>query len=97
MRIILAGGSGLVGQALIPLLSAHEVTLLTRRPLPDDLQQLHANVKDWGDAVARYQYDVAISTIGSTIKQAARAKPLRLSIAILSPTLRAAHVVLSSR
>lgn len=74
MRIVLAGGSGLVGRALLPRLRDHAVVAIGRRALGDDAgvlaDQLVAPVEAWPDLLAGQQLDAAISTLGTTIRQA---------------------------
>lgn len=73
MKIIVAGGTGLIGSLLLKRLSGHDLTLIGRRTNPDALsnaQQLIGDTADWPSLMADVKCDVAISTLGSTMAQA---------------------------
>jgi uncharacterized protein YbjT (DUF2867 family) len=70
MRVLLAGASGLVGGLLVPKLSAHDLTLLGRRKIGLDVAQLIGPTEAWPDIIAAHMFDVGISTLGTTIRQA---------------------------
>jgi len=66
LRILLAGGSGLIGGLLKPLLERHALTTIGRRESDD----LTGSVADWPALIAGQRFDVVISTLGTTIRQA---------------------------
>jgi uncharacterized protein YbjT (DUF2867 family) len=70
MRVLLAGASGLVGGLLVPKLSAHDLTLLGRRKIGSDAAQLIGATEDWPDMIDGHAFDISISTLGTTIRQA---------------------------
>lgn len=70
MRILLAGGSGLIGRLLVPLLAAHDTTLIGRRATGGNPRELTGAVEDWPALIAGSAFDLAISTLGTTIRQA---------------------------
>jgi uncharacterized protein YbjT (DUF2867 family) len=74
-RIVIAGGSGLVGKQAAALLarSGFEVHLVSRRPsalLTQELQEHVAPTADWPAIVASIKPDTAISCLGTTIRKA---------------------------
>jgi uncharacterized protein YbjT (DUF2867 family) len=70
MTIILAGGSGLIGQATAKRLQGPALGLVTRRKLDCDAQQMVAAVVEWPSHIRAAKPNIAISTLGTTIKQA---------------------------
>lgn len=72
-RIAMIGATGLIGRSLAPLLVAagHEVVLVGRRSagVAGAKEKIGA-VADWPSLLAEQSIDVAISTLGTTIKQA---------------------------
>lgn len=74
MQIALIGASGLVGAALLErLLVDHDVLVLARRPLGVEhprLRERIAPIADWPAALDGEALDAAISTLGTTIRQA---------------------------
>lgn len=74
MHIALIGATGLVGTALLErLLVDHDVLVLARRPLAVEHPRLRehvAPIADWPAALAGERIDVAISTLGTTSRQA---------------------------
>jgi uncharacterized protein YbjT (DUF2867 family) len=70
--IIIAGASGLVGGALVRALSPRPVLLLVRRHLPafEAIPQIVAEPDAWPEIVRTSGAVVAISTLGTTIRQA---------------------------
>lgn len=72
MRIAMIGATGLVGRALAPRLAAtHEVLLIGRRTAGvSGAQERIAPMSEWPALLADVQVDIAISTLGTTIKQA---------------------------
>lgn len=69
MRVLLAGGSGLIGGLLVPLLAEHDLTLIGRRATGAK-HELTGAVSDWPQLIAGKAFDVVISTLGTTIRQA---------------------------
>lgn len=74
-KIVIAGGSGLVGKQLAGLLAHNgfEVHLVSRRPSAPSTSNLHEHVAssdDWPAIVARIKPAVAISCLGTTIRTA---------------------------
>ena len=73
MRIILAGATGLVGGLLLPKLAGHDVTIIARREIanaPQGSTQLIGAMGEWPRLMAGGAWDIAISCLGTTIKQA---------------------------
>jgi uncharacterized protein YbjT (DUF2867 family) len=70
MRIVFAGASGLVGRQLLALLGRHDVTLLARREFGFAGRQRIGPADGWPALIAGEQFDAAISTLGTTIRQA---------------------------
>ncbi len=73
MRIAMIGATGLIGRALAPLLVAagHEVVLVGRRSAGvAAAREKIGPMADWPSMIADESADVAISTLGTTIKQA---------------------------
>ena len=74
-KIVIAGGSGLVGKQLAGLMAHNgfEVHLVSRRPSAPSTPNLHEHVAssdDWPAIVARIKPAVAISCLGTTIRTA---------------------------
>jgi uncharacterized protein YbjT (DUF2867 family) len=74
-KIMLAGASGLIGGNLVQILSGtgHEVHIMGRRKLPDfppAILQHVADAGDWPAIVKQQGADIAISCLGTTMKQA---------------------------
>jgi uncharacterized protein YbjT (DUF2867 family) len=74
-KIVIAGGSGLVGKQVADLLARNgfEVHLVSRRPTVQSMPNVHEHVApsdDWPAIVARIKPDVAISCLGTTIRAA---------------------------
>ncbi len=69
-NIILAGASGLVGGLLAARLNSHNLTAIGRRAAPGITDQRIAPVAEWPALVATLKPDVAISTLGTTIRAA---------------------------
>lgn len=70
MRLLFAGATGLVGGHLLNLVGRHDVTLVGRRPVEAGVEQLIGPPEQWADLIAGREFDVAISTLGTTIRQA---------------------------
>ena len=72
MRIAMIGATGLIGRALAPRLAAtHDLLLIGRRAAGvPGAQERIAPMPEWPAMLADAQVDVAISTLGTTIKQA---------------------------
>ncbi len=77
MRVLLAGGTGLIGRLLLKTLPGMEgvaaVDTISRRPLADAdprITQHVAAMTDWPTMVGALSPDVAISTLGTTMRQA---------------------------
>lgn len=70
MRILLAGGSGLIGELLVAQLGEHELTLIGRRATGASARELTGPVGDWPGLIAGLAFDIVISTLGTTIRQA---------------------------
>ncbi len=66
------GATGLIGRALAPkLAAAHDVLLIGRRSAGiDGVEERVGPIEEWPDMLAGETIDVAISTLGTTIKQA---------------------------
>jgi uncharacterized protein YbjT (DUF2867 family) len=76
-RVLLAGGSGLVGRQLVDLLAAEtacELSLIVRSPLvgaPANVRQHVGPTERWPEVIADLgQIDVAISCLGTTMRTA---------------------------
>ena len=74
-KIVIAGGSGLVGKQVADLLARNgvEVHLVSRRPTVQSMPNVQEHVAlsdDWPAIVARIKPDVAISCLGTTIRAA---------------------------
>ena len=74
-RIVIAGGSGLVGRQAAEMLAraGFAVHLVSRRPSPSlapGIEEHVAPIADWPTIVARLKPDVAISGLGTTIRTA---------------------------
>ena len=73
MRIAMIGATGLIGRALAPRLVAaqHDVLLIGRRPAGiSGAEERVAPTDQWPGLLAGEAVDVAISTLGTTIRQA---------------------------
>jgi uncharacterized protein YbjT (DUF2867 family) len=73
MKIILAGASGLVGGHLARLLPSASLTLIGRREIAEldpAIEQCVAPAEEWAQLVHVRKPDVAISTLGTTLRQA---------------------------
>lgn len=71
MRLAVIGATGLVGSRLVPLLSGHDVLLLTRRPTGfGGVEERVASAQDWPAILAGERLDAAVSAIGSTWRKA---------------------------
>ena len=68
--IILAGASGLVGGLLAARLEGQSLTAIGRRHVPGIADQRIAPVAQWPALVATLAPDIAISTLGTTIRAA---------------------------
>jgi uncharacterized protein YbjT (DUF2867 family) len=68
--IILAGASGLIGGLLAARLKDRALTAIGRRAVPDIADQRIAPVAEWPAVVATLKPDIAISTLGTTIRAA---------------------------
>lgn len=70
MRVALIGATGLIGRQLLPLLERqHDLLVLGRRPSGAAREKL-GPAEQWPDLLAGERVDVAISTLGSTIRAA---------------------------
>jgi uncharacterized protein YbjT (DUF2867 family) len=69
-HIILAGASGLIGGLLTARLKDQALTAIGRRAVPGIADQRIAPVAEWPALVAALSPDVAISTLGTTIRAA---------------------------
>jgi len=72
MRIAMIGATGLIGRALAPRLAAtHELLLIGRRPAGvQGVEEQVAPLDEWPALLAGEKIDIAISTLGTTIRQA---------------------------
>ena len=73
MRIAMIGATGLIGRALAPLLVAagHDVLLIGRRSAGiAGVDEKVGAMADWPGLLAGLRIDVAVSTLGTTWKQA---------------------------
>ena len=72
MRIAMIGATGLIGQALAPRLAVdHDLLLIGRRPAGvAGAAERIAPMDEWSALLAGEAIDVAISTLGTTIRQA---------------------------
>jgi uncharacterized protein YbjT (DUF2867 family) len=68
--LILVGTSGLIGGLLAARLQDHTLTAIGRRAVPGIADQRIASVAEWPAVVATLKPDVAISTLGTTIRVA---------------------------
>ena len=69
-HILLAGGSGLIGSLLAARLKGQRLTAIGRRAIPGISDQRIAPVAEWPALVASLKSDIAISTLGTTIRAA---------------------------
>jgi uncharacterized protein YbjT (DUF2867 family) len=69
-HIILAGASGLIGGLLAARLEGQPLTAIGRRAVPGIADQRVAPVAEWPALVATLSPDIAISTLGTTIRAA---------------------------
>lgn len=74
-KIVIAGGSGLVGKQVADLLARNgmDVHLVSRRPSAPSTPNLHEHVApsdDWSAIIANIKPTVAISCLGTTIRSA---------------------------
>ena len=70
MTIILAGASGLIGQAVAKQLAGPDLQLITRRRLDLSAAQIIAQPEDWPGYIHAANPAIVISTLGTTIRQA---------------------------
>jgi uncharacterized protein YbjT (DUF2867 family) len=81
MRIMVAGGTGLVGGHLVRLIPADSLTLLGRRKvegaLPSEIEQCIAPTKDWPALIKERKPDVLLSALGTTIRLAGSKQAFR--------------------
>jgi uncharacterized protein YbjT (DUF2867 family) len=70
VTILLAGATGLIGGQLLALLPADKLHLVTRRALDTKADQSVEAPDLWPQAIAAGNADCAISTLGTTIRQA---------------------------
>jgi uncharacterized protein YbjT (DUF2867 family) len=73
MQIIMAGASGLVGGHLARLVPSASLTLIGRREvagLDRSVEQCVAPAESWADLIRARKPDVAISALGTTLRQA---------------------------
>jgi uncharacterized protein YbjT (DUF2867 family) len=91
MRIMVAGGTGLVGGHLVHLIPTQGLTLLGRRKLegglPSEVEQCIAPAEEWPALIQARKPDILISALGTTIrlagsKQAFRAVDLDLVLSL---------------
>jgi uncharacterized protein YbjT (DUF2867 family) len=68
--ILLAGATGLVGSALTRTSLASRLHLIGRRAVAGDMTQSVAPIEDWPALIAVIKPEIAISTLGTTIRQA---------------------------
>ena len=64
------GATGLVGGLLVPKLGRYELTVVGRRAVESVVDQRVAAVADWPAVVESLRPDIAISTLGTTIRAA---------------------------
>ncbi len=70
MTIIFAGASGLIGHAVATQLQGPSLRMITRRKLEVIGEQIVVPVDQWPDHIRAAKPAIAISTLGTTIKQA---------------------------
>ena len=73
MKIVLAGGTGLIGGLLIDRLAGHDLVLIGRRineAVSARTQQLVGDVADWPALISKTSAEIAICALGTTITQA---------------------------
>jgi uncharacterized protein YbjT (DUF2867 family) len=73
LNIIMAGTTGLIGGLLLKRVSGHDLTLIGRRTNPaasNKARQLIGEVADWPALIAKARANVAICTLGTTIRVA---------------------------
>ena len=100
--IVLAGATGLIGGEVARLVP-EKVHLLVRRPVEGGVAQTVANPEDWPAAIASIKPAVAISTLGTTIRQAGSQAAFRavdfdlvLSVAKAAREAGAKHFIMVS-
>jgi uncharacterized protein YbjT (DUF2867 family) len=69
-HIIIAGASGLIGGLLATQIKDQSLTAIGRRAVPGIADQRIAPVAEWPALVATLKPDIAISTLGTTIRAA---------------------------
>jgi uncharacterized protein YbjT (DUF2867 family) len=70
MKLALIGATGLIGRQLWPLLEArHDLLVLGRRPSAAKREKL-GSMESWPELLAGERIDCALSTLGTTRKQA---------------------------
>jgi uncharacterized protein YbjT (DUF2867 family) len=69
-HIIIAGVSGLIGGLLAARIKDRNLTAIGRRAVPGIVDQRIAPVAEWPALVATLKPDIAISTLGTTIRAA---------------------------
>jgi uncharacterized protein YbjT (DUF2867 family) len=69
-KIVLVGASGLIGGLLVARLKGQSLTAIGRRVVEGISEQRIAPVAEWPALVAALKPDVAISTLGTTIRAA---------------------------
>jgi uncharacterized protein YbjT (DUF2867 family) len=103
LTILFAGATGLIGGHLLKLLPAGHLHLLTRRAVSSEAAQCIGEPVVWPDTILAVKPEIAISTLGTTIRQAGSRAAFRavdfdlvLSIAQAAKNAGARHFILVS-
>ncbi len=72
MAILLAGATGLIGAIVARQLPPSALTIIARKPLDlaQSVTQLTGNAQDWPKLISTTRPTVAVSTLGTTMRQA---------------------------
>jgi uncharacterized protein YbjT (DUF2867 family) len=73
LNIVIAGSTGLIGGLLLKQLIGHDLTLVGRRAnpaAPTNVRQFTGDAADWSSLMTRIRCNVAICTLGTTIRVA---------------------------
>ena len=71
-RVLLAGATGMIGTQVAKLVPPENLTIVARRPMQvaNGVELIVAPIEDWPARIATVRPEVAVSTLGTTIRQA---------------------------
>lgn len=71
-RVLLVGATGMIGAQVAKLVPPESLTIVARRPLEvtNGAELIVAPIEDWPARIAAVRPEVAVSTLGTTIRQA---------------------------